>query len=181
MRTNILARVRHTGFHIDTPIRIRVPSLPCTRKHRRRTHAYAQEEAQPLSRSSGERVLILLFAVATEVFTWGLLMVAGVVWILTAPNTDLVIRSTVSVMFVLNVDEIVFESCASKKIREDVEETKYRIPVLMNKCGLGKTQDFIAFYFGLYLYLPLVALTSTGVVVYMRWALADCWSVTAHA
>jgi hypothetical protein len=126
-------------------------------------------------------VLILLFAVATEVFTWGLLMVAGVVWILTAPNTDLVIRSTVSVMFVLNVDEIVFESCASKKIREDVEETKYRIPVLMNKCGLGKSQDFIAFYFGLYLYLPLVALTTSGVVIYMRWALADCWSVTAHA
>ena len=31
-------------------------------------------------------------------------------------------------MFVLNVDEIVFESCCSPIIREDVEETKYQVP-----------------------------------------------------
>ena len=32
-------------------------------------------------------------------------------WICTSSNTDLVIRSTVSIMFVLNVDELIYETC----------------------------------------------------------------------
>ena len=38
-------------------------------------------------------------------------MLAGILFAVTAKDVDLVIRSTVSVMFVLNIDEIVFEVC----------------------------------------------------------------------
>ncbi len=39
----------------------------------------------------------------------------------TSPTVDLVIRSTVAVMFVLNVDEIIYQSCCPASIMEDVE------------------------------------------------------------
>lgn len=74
------------------------------------------------------RIVILVVAVGTECITWLLILGAGVLWILASPTVDLVIRSTVSVMFVLNVDELIFESCCVEDIVEDVEETKYRIP-----------------------------------------------------
>jgi hypothetical protein len=49
------------------------------------------------------------------------ILMSGVVWIVTSPTVDLVIRSTVAVMFVLNVDEIVYQSCCPAFIMHDVE------------------------------------------------------------
>jgi len=133
------------------------------------------DEAHELIAGRGTRLVIIFFAVLTEVVTWGLILVAGVLWIVSAASTDFVIRSTVAVMFVLNVDEIVFESCCSPKIHEDVVETKYRIPNLMKSCGLGKRQDIIMHYFGLFVYLPLLAVITSGTVILMRYELVDCW------
>ena len=31
-------------------------------------------------------------------------------------------------MFVLNIDEIMFEACCPTSVKEDVEETEYRVP-----------------------------------------------------
>ena len=39
----------------------------------------------------------------------------------------MVIRSTVSIMFVQNVDEIIFESCCAEEIKEEVKKTKFRL------------------------------------------------------
>ena len=133
------------------------------------------DEAKELKAGWGTRLTIAIFAALTEILTWGLILVAGVIWIVSAASTDFVIRSTVAVMFVLNVDEIVFESCCSPKIHEDVVETKYRIPHLMNRCGLGKRQDIIMHYFGLFVYLPLLAAITVGTVIFMRYELVDCW------
>ena len=41
--------------------------------------------------------------------SWSGILLAGILFAFTAESVDLVIRSTVSVMFVLNIDEIVFE------------------------------------------------------------------------
>jgi len=41
--------------------------------------------------------------------SWSGIFLAGILFAFTAESVDLVIRSTVSVMFVLNIDEIVFE------------------------------------------------------------------------
>eukprot|EP00960_Hanusia_phi_P073570 768042-Hanusia_phi.AAC.1 len=68
------------------------------------------EEARGLHVSMFKRIIILICAVLTEVCTWYGILMAGVLFIFTSPTVDLVIRSTVAVMFVLNVDEIVFES-----------------------------------------------------------------------
>ena len=64
---------------------------------------------------------IFVCAVASEIVSWGAIMLAGILFAVTAETVDLVIRSTVSVMFVLNIDEIVFEACCPSSIKDDCE------------------------------------------------------------
>eukprot|EP00277_Geminigera_cryophila_P046957 CAMPEP_0173079934 /NCGR_PEP_ID=MMETSP1102-20130122/15625_1 /TAXON_ID=49646 /ORGANISM="Geminigera sp., Strain Caron Lab Isolate" /LENGTH=312 /DNA_ID=CAMNT_0013952723 /DNA_START=117 /DNA_END=1055 /DNA_ORIENTATION=- len=90
-------------------------------------HKDAGNTIMAIEKTFCQRLLIFLIAVGSEMVTWILIFIAGVLWINSAPTVDLVIRSTVSVMFVLNVDELVFESCCVREIMDDVEETKYRI------------------------------------------------------
>jgi len=40
-------------------------------------------------------------------------------------------------MFVLNIDEIVFEACCPLKVKDDVEETEYKIPTFQVRGRLG--------------------------------------------
>ena len=42
---------------------------------------------------------------------WFGVLVAGILFAFTAPTVDLVVRSTVSIIFVLNVDAIIFLVC----------------------------------------------------------------------
>jgi len=123
------------------------------------------DEARPLKVPTITRIGIFICAVLTEVITWFMILASGLLFIFTSPTVDLVIRSTVAVMFVLNVDEIVFESCCPGSIKEDVEETKYRIvlPKMSNT-----TKEIFDHYFGLYVYLPLLLVLSSGYVVFGR-------------
>jgi len=129
------------------------------------------EEARGLHVSMFKRIIILICAVLTEVCTWYGILMAGVLFIFTSPTVDLVIRSTVAVMFVLNVDEIVFESCCPQKIKEDVEETKYRVP----KFNLSNhTEKLMAHHFGVYIYLPLLLFITAAVIFGLRQSVLDC-------
>lgn len=89
--------------------------------------ADAGEKMVALRAVTLERLIIFAVGVLFEFLTWSLLFVAGIVWINSATDVDLVIRSTVSIMFVLNVDELMYESCCPSNIREDVQSTKYRV------------------------------------------------------
>ncbi|EKX45784.1 hypothetical protein GUITHDRAFT_152566 [Guillardia theta CCMP2712] len=129
------------------------------------------EEARSLNVSMVKRVIILICAVLTEVCTWYGILMAGVLFIFTSPTVDLVIRSTVAVMFVLNVDEIVFESCCPEKIKEDVQETKYRVP----KINLSnKTEQLMAHHFGVYIYLPLLIFITAAIIFGLRQSVLSC-------
>ena len=139
------------------------------------------DEARPLKVPFHTRIGIFIFAVLTEVITWFMILASGLLFIFTSNTVDLVIRSTVAVMFVLNVDEIVFESCCPGSIKEDVEETKYRI---VNPKMSNTTKDLLEHYFGLYIYLPLLLAMSSGIVVLGR-NLLECeqspfWQVPAE-
>ena len=120
-------------------------------------------EARPLTVGMPTRIAIFICAVMTEVITWAMILLSGILFIFTSVTVDLVIRSTVAVMFVLNVDEIVFESCCPTSIKDDVEETQYRIP--QPKLSAG-AKEIIKHYFGIYIYLPmLIGLTLAWVFV----------------
>jgi hypothetical protein len=53
-------------------------------------------------------------------------------------------------MFAQNVDELIYESCCPVPIMEDVEETKYRVPVsrYTHKFLSLKARALIEYYFG---------------------------------
>jgi len=118
------------------------------------------------------RLAIFFTAILTEILTWSAILVSGILWISSSPTIDLVIRSTVAVMFVLNVDEIVFESCCPAPIREDVGETKYRIPRVQ---WSNRTHVLIKHYWGIYVHLPLLVLVACGIVYGFRFGL-ECQS-----
>ena len=56
-----------------------------------------------------KRVLVFVCAVATEAISWSGILVAGLGWIFTSRSVHDIIRSTVCIMFVQNVDEVVYE------------------------------------------------------------------------
>lgn len=119
------------------------------------------DEARPLSVHYLTRIGIFVCAVLTEVVTWVMILMSGILFIFTSTTVDLVIRSTVAVMFVLNVDEIVFESCCPGSIKEDVEETKYRI---VNPKISSAAKEVFKHYFGVYIYLPILVALSVGLI-----------------
>ena len=67
----------------------------------------------------------------------GAIMLAGILFAVTAETVDLVIRSTVSVMFVLNIDEIVFEACCPSSIKDDCEGQIKRWQHIRSCCSHG--------------------------------------------
>jgi hypothetical protein len=76
-----------------------------------------------------------------------------------------VIRSTVSVMFVLNVDELIFESCCPGNIQSDVRETEYLIP----KVKISEsTLNTAIHYYVLYIHLLLLTSLATAIVFVVR-------------
>ena len=125
----------------------------------------------PIHRTFCYRLLVLFFGVVSEAITWGLILTAGIVWIVTAPSTDFVIRSTVAIMFVLNVDEVVYDACCSPKIRSGVEATRYRVPQLMHRVGLSHKRDLLYHWFGVYIYIPLLSIITVTLVLSMRFYL----------
>ena len=133
--------------------------------------AFDTEEALELVVPLHRRVIIFVIAVLSEWITWFHVLYAGCLFAITATTIDNVIRSTVSVMFVLNVDEIVFDSCCPLKIADDVKETEYLIPKIKVKDALLRNFQY---YYTLYGHLPLLISFSVGVVFLVRWHMLQC-------
>jgi hypothetical protein len=119
-------------------------------------------DATVISAGKFERFVIYLVAVFSELVTFIAALTAGCMFAATADSVDNVIRSTVSVMFVLNVDEIVFDSCCPGKIKDDVGETEYLIPIVKIKEG---TANLLMYYYVLYFH-QLVLLSLSSVLVF---------------
>ena len=127
-----------------------------------------KEEMQPLGASNFTRCVIYLVAVFSELTTFFFVLFAGCLFAVTADSVDNVIRSTVSVMFVLNVDEIVFESCCPENIQDDVGETEYLVPGVIDKRMEQETFKKAYYYYVLYGHLPLIMAFGCGVVFLLR-------------
>jgi len=132
-----------------------------------------------ITAGTSKRAVLLILGVLSEVITWAAILMAGVLWIVTSPTVDLVIRSTVAVMFVLNVDEIIYQSCCPASIMEDVEETRYRVPNIF-RAGSLKHSDHhrrwvrvIEHYFYIYVYL-LMLLGLAGLLSFLLRGASEC-------
>lgn len=134
--------------------------------------------AMPIHHGVCERLIIFTFGAFGEIYTWSLILTSGLMWICTSSNTDLVIRSTVSIMFVLNVDELIYETCCPMPIIDDVEETKYRVPNTgISKLVPPKWRHFVEYTFGVYIYLILLISCAVSAVLFARLYMTECDSV----
>ena len=124
--------------------------------------------ALPLHASLFRRFVIYFVAVFSEMSTFVCVLCAGCLFAITANSVDNVIRSTVSVMFVLNVDELIFESCCPYNIQADVRETEYLIPKIKIK---ESTMKNIVHYYVLYFHLLLLATLAAALVFGIRFLL----------
>ena len=81
----------------------------------------------PIKLNMCKRGVVFLIACMTEIVAWSWLLVTGITFIMTAHNVEMVMRSTVSIVFVMQVDELLYGVCCSKKLKEDMEKTTYKI------------------------------------------------------
>ena len=140
------------------------------------TSNHDMETAIPIRASMFRRSVIFVCAVASEIVSWGAIMLAGILFAVTAETVDLVIRSTVSVMFVLNIDEIVFEACCPSSIKDDCEETEYRLPRMKGSWILqsARMEHILGHYYGVYVHLPLLIGCSSAIVFVLRIFYLEC-------
>jgi len=121
----------------------------------------------PLKASLKVRIVIFVLAVLSEIVSWFAILLAGILFAFTSPSVDLVIRSTVSVMFVLNIDEIVFEACCPASVKDDVEETEYRLPSISGWMT-PKIEHYVSHYYGVYVHLNILLIISTFIIFLLR-------------
>ena len=79
-------------------------------------------EKIPIKLRMCKRGIVFLFACMTEIVAWCWLLVTGITFIMTANNVEMVMRSTVSIVFVMQVDELLYGVCCSKKLKEDIKK-----------------------------------------------------------
>eukprot|EP00286_Rhodomonas_abbreviata_P012672 CAMPEP_0181323672 /NCGR_PEP_ID=MMETSP1101-20121128/19923_1 /TAXON_ID=46948 /ORGANISM="Rhodomonas abbreviata, Strain Caron Lab Isolate" /LENGTH=400 /DNA_ID=CAMNT_0023431741 /DNA_START=1 /DNA_END=1204 /DNA_ORIENTATION=- len=109
------------------------------------------------SRSFSARLVIFIFAALSEMGMWGFVLYTGILFILTADDAVLIVRSTVAITFVQNIDEFIYQSCATDNIKECVNATKYRIKYNKLWCGIDlKTIFEVEKFYSLYLHCPLL-------------------------
>ena len=120
----------------------------------------------PVEMSPWTRSFIFVFAVLTNVFTWLSLTVVGIVFIMTQNDVQMVLRSTVVMMFVQNVDQVAFNAGASKQIKAEVVATLYRIRGF-SCCGLlskGRV-DNVYHYYSLFGHLPAITAICFAIIL----------------
>lgn len=137
-------------------------------------------EVQDISCGLPSRIILWILAVLTEITTWFGIFCSGVLFILTAESVDMVIRSTVAIMFVQNVDEIIFESCCSRQVKDSLRETRYRLLDPLGKIGIKRTQtQMMDHIYSLFLHLPFILLITAALVLGLRAAPdIDCLHVS---
>mmetsp|Transcript_4060 Transcript_4060/g.8314 ORF Transcript_4060/g.8314 Transcript_4060/m.8314 type:complete len:128 (+) Transcript_4060:2-385(+) len=76
--------------------------------------------------SGAERCLIMVFACVSELAAWFAILAVGILWIFNATTSELVVRTTVAITFVLNVDEAVYATCVPDKHKPEHAKYKYK-------------------------------------------------------
>mmetsp|Transcript_2991 Transcript_2991/g.4857 ORF Transcript_2991/g.4857 Transcript_2991/m.4857 type:complete len:95 (-) Transcript_2991:135-419(-) len=81
----------------------------------------------------------------------------------------MVIRSTVSIMFVQNVDEIIFDSCCPDDIKVDLQQTRYHFSSVSQLFGVStESYTWTSKKYVLFCHLPLLTVVCIGIVYGLR-------------
>jgi hypothetical protein len=70
------------------------------------------------------RLVAYFFGNLTELVCWTVVLFIGQYFIMTAPDVVSIVRSTVSVAFVVNTDELIYQACCSPHIKLEVNDVR---------------------------------------------------------
>jgi len=99
---------------------------------------------------------------------WLALFATGITFIMTASSVEMVMRSTVSIVFVMQVDELLYGVSVSKRLKEQVERTSFMI---FSKVPFTKNQpasEEVIEHFIQYGQLPMLLMLTCAIVYGIR-------------
>lgn len=125
---------------------------------------------QVLSISNGQRIVAALLAVATEVVAWVIMMDTGIRFVLTASTVVELCRSTVALMFIMQVDEFIYKSCSTPALRRRIADKQFRVnyAALLNYTVPERKLYASKNVYSLYVHMPLLLLISFVGVLILR-------------
>ena len=105
-----------------------------------------------------QRVFGVTVVFLSEALTWMGVIAVGIQFILVSQSVEMVMRSTVSIVFILNIDEVIFHACGSQKLKNSLTKTSFQMNDRRTKflgVSFEKFQDFRTNMSG-YWYLPFI-------------------------
>ena len=87
-----------------------------------------------------QRTVGFIGSAVAEFIPWVGVIAVGIQFILVSDNTETIMRSTVSIVFILNIDEIVFQACSSPTLKDGVKNTAFQVQHKQDKI-LGVTVE----------------------------------------
>lgn len=151
----------------NVPVMFRAATISIKCAHRRNNLERPKSTVVDMRISWAKRAAIFVLAVLSELLTWSAIFTTGILFILTSRSVELLIRSTVAIMFVQNVDEVVFEACCSPDIKEEVENFRYKVD-LQHTEERQTLIDKVKRIYLLFLHLPTIVIIITILVFGFR-------------
>ena len=74
--------------------------------------------------------VVLFVGVITELFIWVVTLLTGIMFIASGLSNEEVIRSTVAITFILNVDELIYNAVVPAKVKHLFGEREFSTPRL---------------------------------------------------
>jgi len=82
-------------------------------------------EETPIRITQADRVVIFIVAILSEVFIWFSMVLTGTLFVFQSISNEEVIRSTVAITFIMNIDELIYSACCPAKNKKRFSETSF--------------------------------------------------------
>jgi len=116
------------------------------------------------------RIIVLMLAFFFESIAWTILMDTGIRFILTAGTVEGLVRSTVALMFIMQIDEMIYKSCSTPALRRRIESQVFRVHYgnLLNWRFAERQLYVTKNFYSLFIHMPLLLVLSLIIVLVCR-------------
>jgi len=96
-------------------------------------------EATPTKITGADRVVIAVMAIFSEAAVWIAMLFSGTLFIFQATSNEEVIRSTVAITFIMNIDELIYSACCPANNKKNFTESSFGA----RPSNLGSTKQVV--------------------------------------
>lgn len=104
--------------------------------------------------------VIILFCMLPDITTWLAVTIIGIKFLLISSSTTDIIIDTLAINYIVDVDDMVFNSFVPEKIKDSLETIEF-------SSFISYKTSKISSYYNLYIHLPLIII-STALIVYFN-------------